>query len=146
MEPHVVLSISSTPAPLPPPPPRHLRGRAWGSAAWLGASLLRAPGAAAMTSQRKDASAEVLLCRDGVPPELLAAKLDALDPDARFALFDKKKNIAAVASKLAEARARARVSIARLCRSSAALRRAASRRHIAYATTTGVLACCRAAD
>ena len=60
-----------------------------------------------MASQRKgaDASAEVLLCRDGVPPELLAAKLDALDSDARFALFDKKKNIAAVASKLAEARA-----------------------------------------
>ena len=58
-----------------------------------------------MTSQRKDASAEVLLCRDGVPPELLAAKLDALDSDARFALFDKKKNIAAVASKLAEVRA-----------------------------------------
>ena len=64
-----------------------------------------------MASQRKggaDASAEVLLCRDSVPPELLAAKLDALDSAARFALFDKKKNVAAVAFKLAQACTRAR--------------------------------------
>ena len=81
-----------------------------------------------MASQRKgaDASAEVLLCRDGVPPELLAAKLDALDSEARFALFDKKKNIAAVSSKLAEARAHERFNLTlspQLCRT--APRRAA---------------------
>ena len=82
-----------------------------------------------MASQRKggaDASAEVLLCRDGVPPELLAAKLDALDSATRFALFGRKKNVAAVASKLAEARARARFN--RALGAAALPQRAAPRR------------------
>ena len=51
-------------------------------------------------------SAEALLCRDGVEPQLLAAKLDELDYDARVTLFSKRKNIVAIGSRLTEVRAK----------------------------------------
>ena len=96
-------------------------------------------------AQRKgdaDSSAEVLLCRDGVQPELLAAKLDALAPAARAALFSKKKNVVAVVTRLTEARARAVQSRA----SAAAPPRRAARRRCACGLVLLHMACKPAAE
>jgi hypothetical protein len=79
-----------------------------------------------MAQRKAKTEVEALLRSEGAPPELLASKLDALDPDTRAALCRNKDNVIAVGARLAEARARAIQHGAPLLRRCRASRRLAA--------------------